>query len=98
MTTPRPYVSPDLRRIRAALEEDEERDESHLRPWQRHHPGETESERLDRVYHSCYRCGHFDCDTATLDAHETGCRSADGRGNGPPVGDDEENHADERAW
>ena len=53
-------------------------DESHLAPWQRHRPGETESERLERVYHSCFRCGHHEDDMAVLDAHEATCRTIGG--------------------
>jgi len=68
---PRPYVPPEIRRRQRDAEPP---DESHLRTWQRHRPGETESERLERVYHSCFRCGHHEDDLAALDAHETTCR------------------------
>jgi hypothetical protein len=75
MTSPRRYVPPDIRRRQRGAEPP---DKSHLKPWQRRRPGETESERLDRVYHSCFRCGRHENDMAVLDAHEAECRSIGG--------------------
>lgn len=43
------------------------------KPWMRPRSGETERQRIDRVTHSCYRCGHFEVDMAVLADHEDGC-------------------------
>ncbi|HEV7649378.1 MAG TPA: hypothetical protein VGP26_14590 [Actinophytocola sp.] len=46
------------------------RDESHLRPWQRHRPGESEVEYQRRLNRTCFACGAFIVDPMALDAHE----------------------------
>lgn len=43
---------------------------SHLKPWQRRLPGETDDECRIRRIHCCYFCGEYDEDLAQLARHE----------------------------
>ncbi|MFE9748442.1 hypothetical protein ACFYOT_26345 [Saccharothrix saharensis] len=47
------------------------------KPWMEPRQGETEAQRIDRVAHSCYRCGHFEVDLGILADHEDGCGSVE---------------------
>lgn len=44
-----------------------------MKSWMKRRPGESEEERLARVAHSCYRCGHYEPDLAALGQHEDTC-------------------------
>jgi hypothetical protein len=59
-TSPTPYAPSD-----PGNEE-----KSHLKPWQRRRPGESEAERNYRALRSCWKCGHFEPDATKLDEHE----------------------------
>jgi hypothetical protein len=43
------------------------------KPWLQPKPNETRKQQLDRLDHSCYRCGTVINDQAKLAAHEDGC-------------------------
>ncbi len=58
-------ASPDSARVPAARQ-----------PWLKARHGEDETARLDRLMHSCWRCGHRRHDLAALAEHEDGCRGA----------------------
>jgi ribosomal protein S27AE len=44
-----------------------------LKPWQRPLPDEERVQFLNRLTHSCYRCGHQEDDLGALAEHEDRC-------------------------
>lgn len=59
----RPYVSPFARKTIP-----EER--TYPKPWMKPRPGESESDRLGRLHHSCAHCGRYEPDLEKLTRHE----------------------------
>lgn len=68
MSSPVPYRPPDLGHPRHGKRAVPQVDKS--RPWLALKPGETQTQWQRRINHSCWRCGHFEEDTAALDEHE----------------------------
>lgn len=44
-----------------------------MKPWHRARSGESQQDRLTRISHSCYRCGHYERDLDVLADHEDAC-------------------------
>jgi hypothetical protein len=44
-----------------------------LKPWQHQQPDEGRANFLNRLMHSCYRCGHRENDLGALAKHEDRC-------------------------